>query len=410
MADTANVVLVMGFVRNEDKLSAKPDLLRVYGKRRKFYSCNNGSMDNLRYVDEGTRGTSSLIEQDYIGYSGNYEKSSGVFNQNGLLSKKERTELRNNLRTTQSTIWHGIISFEESFGKRYCNSYEQAQRLMAMELPKFFKSAGFDKDKIVWYAGLHENTDHRHIHFSFYESEPSTYRSNAKGLTYSNGKIDKKHFDKFKISIEQRLTDITSEIKIARNDVTDLTRSLLFSNPNRNMHYDNLQRQLQNLAQNLPVEGRLSYDSQNMLSLKPVIKDIVNNVIKSNKSLYSKFEYFCAQVRDRDNNTLEILKSNKVKASECMQYLTADKYLEDIYRRLGNQIITAVRVIRGRERKAKRRLAVKHIRRKTVASLIEYSLRLDSAIESEADEAFRELLEKLEENKENITGEQSELE
>lgn len=35
---------------------------------------------------------------------------------------------------------------------------------MQSELPKFFKSAGLNPDNIEWFAGLHENTDNRHIH------------------------------------------------------------------------------------------------------------------------------------------------------------------------------------------------------------------------------------------------------
>lgn len=59
-------------------------------------------------------------------------------------------------------------------------SFLQAYALMITELPKFLKSQNFNLDNIVWFAGLHENTDNRHIHFCFYEKEPLRYNKKRK--------------------------------------------------------------------------------------------------------------------------------------------------------------------------------------------------------------------------------------
>jgi hypothetical protein len=409
--NSPNVVFVLSFVRNEKEIAKSPALQKQYGEKRRFYSCKDGGTDHMRYVAKGTKETNAFIEEDYIGYSGNSEKSSGVFNGKGMLNKRECFDLRKRLQTTESTIWHGIISFEENFGNQYCPNVEQAQRLMAIEFPRFLKSAGFSPDKVIWYAGLHENTDNRHIHFSFFEGEPSTYRANMKGRVYSNGKINPRCFERFKVAAELRLTDISSQIAASRKEVTELTRGLLFSRSNKAGYYDEIQKRLQRLASELPSSGRLSYDSENMRELKPQIKEIVNLVIKSNGRLYHRFEDYCARIKDKDKKTIEILIASKIRKRDYTRYLVADKYLDDIYRRLGNQIIGAVRVIKNCEKKTKNRLANKRIRRRTVLSVMEYALKLNNEIEREAAEAFKEYLERLENEKITITEDyQSEME
>ena len=99
------------------------------------------------------------MPKDYTEYVGNSEKSCGVYGAKGLLSDDEKRELREMLRNTQSCIWDCVISFREEFGDEYCRDYEQAYNFLKKELPKFFTRAGLDKDNIVWYAGLHENTE-----------------------------------------------------------------------------------------------------------------------------------------------------------------------------------------------------------------------------------------------------------
>lgn len=406
MTTRPNVVVKINYVQSADKINGNAGLKARYGEKRRFYSCqDSGDTDHLRYVDKGTREPNAVIENDYIGYSGNNEKSSGIFNGKGLMNTRARFELRRQLQQTPSTIWHGLISFEEAFGKRYCGKPEQAQRMMALEMPKFLQSAGFDSDKIVWFAGLHTNTDNMHIHLSFFEAEPSKYSERGKGLQYSAGKIAGRHFERFKVGIEQRLTDISSEIAASRKDLTELTRDLLFSRTNKVRYFDELQQRLNSLTLALPSSGRLAYDSENMRELKPQVKEIVNCLVKSNPRLYHRFEDYCAHVKNKDAQTLEMLKSSKIKKTDWPHYLVADKYLDDIYRRIGNQIISAVRVLKNREKKTGNRKANKRIRRSTILGIMEYALKLNNEVERDTMEAFDEYLARLGNENINIRGE-----
>ena len=107
---------------------------------------------------------------------------------------------------------------------------DDAIGLMQLEFPKFFKNAGLKPDNIVWYAGLHENTNNKHIYFSFFEKSPCRYTSrDNKSLHFSEGHIFKVARDKFKVSVEQRLTDLNSQLKLARKVLMDTTKYVLFT-------------------------------------------------------------------------------------------------------------------------------------------------------------------------------------
>lgn len=94
--------------------------------KRNYYSSNKYD-DYLKYVATGIK---DLEKLDFVEYSNNSTKSSGIFNQNGLMSKEQIADFRKDLRATKSVIWSGIISFEETFGKKWCGCYEQAYELV----------------------------------------------------------------------------------------------------------------------------------------------------------------------------------------------------------------------------------------------------------------------------------------
>lgn len=58
-------------------------------------------------------GAQDKVTNDFVAYATNKDKSKGIFNQDGLMQPNQLNALRRGLRTTESPIWHGIISFEE---------------------------------------------------------------------------------------------------------------------------------------------------------------------------------------------------------------------------------------------------------------------------------------------------------
>ena len=87
---------------------AKIQYIECDNPRRVFYS--SGSKDDyLGYIDKGVKLNKDI---DYLDYTGNLEKSSGVFNQNGLLNYDSKRLIREALRNTKSCIWDLVISFK----------------------------------------------------------------------------------------------------------------------------------------------------------------------------------------------------------------------------------------------------------------------------------------------------------
>src|SRR5574344_1254574 len=194
-----------------------------YKEKRKFYSSNKAK-DYLNYI---TTGVDEMKKLDYVEYMDNREKSRGVFNQNGVLSSEDRKRLRESLRTTKSVIWDCLITFTSEFGKKWCDNYEQAYNPMKNEFPKFLKNCGLNPDNIEWFAGLHENTDNRHIHISFFEKEPQRIRPNKKGKQFSIGNLSKVAVLNFKPQIELALTDFKAREILARKQLQDYTKEQL---------------------------------------------------------------------------------------------------------------------------------------------------------------------------------------
>ena len=98
-------------------------------------------------------------------------------------------------------IYGGFVGciYALSWNGSMYNDYSQAYELMRTEFPKFLKRASFQPDNIVWCAGFHTNTDHRHIHFSFYEKQPLRYRKNKSELCFSHEQVSVASINSMKI-------------------------------------------------------------------------------------------------------------------------------------------------------------------------------------------------------------------
>ena len=373
-----NVNLFLGYVDNLDK-SVSKDL-----EARRFYSSNK-EYDYVKYVNTGSK-----EKLDYVAYSGNNEKSKGIFNENGLLNAEQIKELRTNLRTTKSTIWHGVISFTEYFGNVNCDTYEKAYELMKSQLPKFFKNANLDPENIVWFAGLHENTDNKHIHFSFFEKEPLRYKQSSRFKQFSDGYIDIDAINQFKIDIEKYFISRNFNIFENRKEITNLLKKSFNDGAYMN--------KINKLIIVLPVKGRLSYDSENMAEHMPMIDNIVKSIIVSNPELKRKVSDFEHILSKRDTELLKAYAKIKV---DCSDKLLHEKCIKDLYRRLGNIVILAAKDIKTKQNKfnyeTRNRLILKHIEKKKRKILINKCMQLNDLVNKEIVNAFAEYRERLEE-------------
>ena len=377
-----NVNFLLNYVETMRGRDSNDKYLKEHLEERRFYSSIKDD-DYLKYVNKG-----SNEKLDYVEYSGNKEKSHGVFNEKGLMTSEMIKEMRTMLRNTDSPIWHGVISFTEEFGDTYCNTFEKAFELMKNELPKFFKNAGLIPENIVWYAGLHENTDNKHIHLSFFEKEPLRNKQGHKEVCFSDGIIPIKAINRFKIRAEIRLLQITKEIQLARKTLTDEMK--------KDMKLGDYMKHINSLYFSLPHEHRMSYDSENIKPYKEQIDMVVNAIIMSNEDLQRKFNDFQSFIVKRDYEIKEAYKRINVDYKDKLLF---DKCMDDIYRRLGNIVLRTIRDIRWEQRKVEyettKRLALKRIEKNKRKIMLNRCLKLNELVNREIINAFQEYREKL---------------
>ena len=354
--------------------------------KRKFYSSNKYN-DYVKYIDTGIKDLKNI---DFVEYSNNSTKSSGIFNQDGKMTRTKIAETREHLRKTESPIWSGVVSFESEFGLTWCNNYRQAQHIMQSELPKFFKRAGLNPDNIEWFAGLHENTDNRHIHLIFFEKAPLRLTDHGKG--FSMGKLPCFAMDEFKANMELCATDFKArEIKIRTDLMRDTKEVLNDISPLK------LKSMLVKLSNNFPPDGHLYYNSENMEHLRPDIDKITNYILNHNGKIKKDKEYFDDAVKERDDMVAHYCKRNCYKQLESV----GDRMLKDLYRRIGGMVINQAIEVKKLERErtmlnAKYKME-KALQRKKISALLDKCIYLNRLVEYEAIHSFQEFMRNLEE-------------
>ncbi len=372
-----------------------------YLEKRKFYSSNKNK-DYMNYIMTGIK---DMENMDYVEYIQNKHKCYGIFNQDGLISAEERKRIRNDLRKTKSVIWDALITFESEFGKKWCNSFEQAYNLLKNELPKFFKRAGLNQDNIEWFAGLHENTDNRHIHISFFEKKPLRIRPNKNEKQFSIGRIPKPVILGFKPIIELAATDFKAREILARQKINEKVKEELSKNSNLI-----LKNKLLNLANKLPEGQQHHYSNDSMSFLRTEINSITDYVLSGQKNTQSIQEDFINLAREKDEEFAKYCKRN-----HCLQpYSFEEKYKQDMYRRVGNIVIQCAKDLKFKDDqrlKLNAKYKAEKIRQKNKFwKELDECLLLNERVNYEIIHSFQDFMESLERARYSRLVEEGELE
>lgn len=355
--------------------------------KRQYYSSNKYN-DYIKYVSTGI---GDLKNIDFVEYANNKTKSSGIFNQNGKLKGNQIAGIRKQLRETKSIIWSAVVSFEENFGLKWCNNFEQAQNILQSELPKFFKKAGLKADNMEWFAGLHENTDNRHIHLVFFEKESIRIKNNKK--CFSIGKLSNKAITEFKANIELCATDFKArEILIRKNIIKGFEEDL------NGISSLKLKHKLIDLANQFPQEGTLFYASENMQHLKNKVDNITDYIINKNENIKVYKNDFDDIVSEKDNLLLSYAKRN---GCTSPQESVGEKMLTDLYRRIGNMVIQKAVELKKEESErlkfnAKNKIE-KRLQKQKLLRMLDECLYLNEKVEYEIIKAFQDYQKKLSE-------------
>lgn len=367
--------------RTPQTVVAKLQYYNVDSTDRAFYS----SGSNNDYIGYVSKGITESRTYDYVSYMDDNDKSSGVFDSNGLLSKQDIKALRKMLRETKSCIWDMVISFEEIFGKEHLFHFEQAIGLLNNILPKFFKCANLNPKNIIWYAGHHENTDNRHIHISFFEKEPTFYNHRKKEYKYHRGKIPITAVKELKLNAENYFNSPMEELKIKRKKLVESLK-LEMASKSFDEFESSLKWLLKGLFEEIPKEGRTGYDSLNMRPYKERIDNITTLILE--KSVYKDdYKVMLDTINAHDEKLKKKCKKYNLDENE---YLYETKFKKDLYRRMGNVLIKEIINQRNKEYEELKNIRNDKYRRR--AELKKTGYLLTKAFEI-ADEVYNEAYE-----------------
>lgn len=224
------------------------------------------------------------------------QKSTGVFNQNGMLSKEQVKEIKQRARDGEKNLWHGFISFNEE-DSRLIDTPDKCIDLIKKTFNAFFKNAGFDPSNMDLLCALHlDKPKHLHIHYLFFEKEPKVKNKRAAGYIYrKKGKIS---FDAIE-KMTERLNAYTL------NDELDKRRDEVIEALEDNPKYmdakfnDMLRSWLKELADELPKDKPLWYASKEMKPYRDSIDMIAKWLIDGNPEALKADEAFRKELREK---------------------------------------------------------------------------------------------------------------
>ncbi len=300
--------------------------------------------DYLGYMDNGQK---CGKYQDYMDYQGNREKSSGVFDEYGLMDEGRKSEFRRNLQKTDSIIWDIVISTEEKFGKERLRTWQSAKDALNAELPKFLKDNNMSINNIGWCGALHENTDNRHIHLLLYEKRMQCYDPDTQKKKYHRGMLNKLSMEAFKVRFEQRLSSPEHSLHQYRDELLRREEEKLKGIDEKAVYSKDLKEMLLELYRKAP-KGEYGYENQKADEIRPMVDQIITYMLTADDSSMQVFMDLLRRLKKKDQETKEICKRNKIDPSS---HLIAKSFKDDLYRRCGNKILRYIRTAQLMENK-----------------------------------------------------------
>ena len=246
-----------------------------YIARRKFYDLT-ADYNYFSYTLNGKKVVKNKDAEQYYTRGGT---NGGLFDMHGALSEQQTQEMKEQLKTTRSIIWHGVISFDDDTSKGF-ETQESAGKFLNQTFGAFIDRTQLNRNNICLFASLHKDTDHRHIHFAFFEKEPKRrYKDGTLDYT-RRGTISQKAIDNYLVSANMHLSEHGEEYYSARDRALARLKEL-----RREGFGKRTQREVRvaitELAAGLPAKGRLQYNSDNMKAYRPQIDRIADLIIQS---------------------------------------------------------------------------------------------------------------------------------
>ena len=206
------------------------------------------------------------------------QKSTGVFNGDGLLSEEKVAEMKERLKNNKGNIWHGFVSLNKEQSYKI-DTPEKCIGMIKATFGQFFQDAKLDKKNIDLMCALHlDRPDHLHFHFVFWEKEPK-YKGKDGTFTYRRkGKIDKNAIDNLFVRLGTYIDEGRDGLYKSRVEAIRALRGMTAIKKVM-VSKDEIKQEIISLAKDLPKTGRLTYGSKDMTAYKGRVNNIVAMMI-----------------------------------------------------------------------------------------------------------------------------------
>lgn len=339
-----------------------------HAAERAFY---NGTAE-YNYFDY-TENAKKVVKDSENKANSNYmEKTSGVFNSKGVLSSQEKSELAKKLKETKSIIWHGFISFDDETSSLF-NTQEACIHFINRTMNSYFERNGLEENNLEFFCSLHSDTDHRHIHFAFFEKEPKAIDKKTRELVYRKkgvlgdrvyrlgdeivpkgtvgavlGYKDYGH-DNFIAHANLYLEENKYELELARKEM-EAKMDAVCNDVLTSWKYKELRSSLIALWRSLPSSGRMSYNSENLAPYRKSIDRVVQEFIDAVPGLREEHNTTVRELFKRESEIKRICKNEGIDYESAAKS-SVEKMKNDILCiRLGNRVLKIAKAASGNYR------------------------------------------------------------
>ena len=354
MSDAARIVFNLKYFPAGESSTAN-DFYRCAGSHNIInYLTRDSAQDNLSAEDQAV--ISQMVElshapaYDILDYATTRKGSQGGFNHEGVLDKEGTEKIKEKLATTKATIYSSVISFSQDFGKDFLTTSEEGREIIEANIGELFKGTQFDINNIDYFAAVHTNTEHHHIHFIFWEKTPTRINAKGKKCFAKKHNIPKANISMFKASIlknvsQYKATHFTLRDEV-RNGVVEAIRSnyLLFE------HYADLCRDI--VEKGNFQYGRLTTDQQTRVS------KIVKQIILGDPSCSKKYKDYKKALQDTQLDYIRMIKENAGKAIPKPIAEFYSSRIKDLDSRLANSFLKILKSYSDQAAKTKEQVGL----------------------------------------------------
>lgn len=273
---------------------------------------------------------------------GVFSKDKNVITQNDLTDIKELMEKSQN---SGSVYYQDVISFDTDFlvkNKLYDpetdtldeNRIRIASHKMMQQL---FKDEQIEESNGFWFASIHRNTDHIHIHFGTVEKENrrKVVKKEVNGKTYyePKGKRKQRTLDNMKTTFANSLVDRTSELSRISNLRNDLVQEVKEQfQQSKEKKKDRKLILLQEIYDGLPSNKKdWTYGSKKMPKKTRDKIDELTELLMKDNPIFKKYK----EAVEKESDFQKELYGESDR--EDKDY--AKNQLEDINKRMGNSLL-----------------------------------------------------------------------